>query len=59
MRAEQVLDRLETEGRASFVTGDVLDKPFAAPVVASFDMDSLDMASAAALTPNGRPDQPA
>jgi hypothetical protein len=36
----------------------VLDKPYAEPLVASFDLDSLDMGSASALTPNGRPDQP-
>jgi hypothetical protein len=56
MSAAQVLDRLETEDR--FVKADVLDMAFTTPVVASFDLDSLDMGSASALTPNGRPDQP-
>jgi hypothetical protein len=56
-RAGQVLDRLESE--STIVTGEVLDRPYAPPLVASFDMDSLTMGSAAALTPNGRVDQPA
>lgn len=56
-RAGLVLDRLDDDGREEFVRRAV-DKPFATPVVASYDLDSLDMRSASALTPNGRPDRP-
>jgi hypothetical protein len=56
-RAGLVLDRLDDEGREEFVKRAV-DKPFAEPVVSSFELDSLDMRSASALTPNGRLDRP-
>ena len=55
--ASQVLDRLGNDSRRSFVKRSVLGMAFAAPVVASFNMDSLTMKSASALTPNGRPDR--
>jgi len=54
-RATLVLDRLDDDGREEFVKRAV-DMPFAEPVVSSFDLDSLDMRSATALTPNGRCD---
>lgn len=56
-RAGLVLDRLDDEGREEFVKRAV-DMPFSEPVVSSFELDSLDMRSASALTPNGRPDRP-
>jgi hypothetical protein len=57
-RAGLVLDRLDDEGREEFVRRAV-DKPFAPPVVSSFELDSLDMRSAAALTPNAQSDRTA
>jgi hypothetical protein len=47
----QILAELPDE-RRPFVKRAVLDSAFAEPIVASFDMDSLRMDSAAALTPN-------
>ena len=47
---------LADDDRPTPVDSAVLEKPFATPVVASFDMDSLEMGSASALTPNGRTD---
>jgi hypothetical protein len=48
----EVLDHVDGD-RRSFVERAVRDRSFAVPVVASFDLDSLTMGSAAALTPNG------
>ena len=47
----QVLTKVPNE-RRSFVKRAVLESAFAEPIVASFEMDSLRMDSAAALTPN-------
>jgi hypothetical protein len=52
----EVLDRLNTEERRAFVERVVQGTSYTAPVVASFDLDSLTMGSASALTPNGRLD---
>jgi hypothetical protein len=54
----QVLDRLDSEAQRSFVRRIVESTPFATPVVASFELDSLEMGSAQALTPNGTPRLP-
>lgn len=54
----EVLDRLDSEQRRSFVERVVQSTSFATPVVASFDLDSLKMGSAQALTPNGTPRLP-
>lgn len=48
----EVLDRLDSEQRRSFVKRVVDSTPFATPVVASFNLDSLEIGSAQALTPN-------
>jgi hypothetical protein len=50
---QEVLDRLDSDERREFVQHAVLDKAFALPLVASFELDSLDMGSVSALTPNG------
>ena len=55
-RASLVLDRLDDDGREEFVKRAV-DKAFAPPIVSSFDLDSLDMRSATALTPNAQSDR--
>lgn len=55
-RAGLVLDRLDDDGREEFVKR-ATDMAFTPPVVSSFDLDSLDMRSASALTPNGRLDR--
>ena len=48
-----VLDRLDSDERRDFVTHAVQEKAFAAPVVASYPLDSLSVDSVSALTPNG------
>jgi hypothetical protein len=53
----EVLDHVDGD-RRPFVERAVLDRSFAVPVVASFDLDSLTMGSAAALTPNGTAELP-
>jgi hypothetical protein len=55
-RAGLVLDRLDDDGREEFVKRAV-DMAYATPVVSSFDLDSVDMRSATALTPNARLDR--
>jgi hypothetical protein len=55
-RAGLVLDRLDDDGREEFVKRAV-DMSFVPPVVSSFELDSLDMRSASALTPNARSDR--
>jgi hypothetical protein len=54
----EVLDQLDTEERRAFVKRIVESTSFATPVVASFELDSLKMGSAEALTPNGTPRLP-
>jgi hypothetical protein len=44
--------------KKKFVKRAAAGMAFVVPVVASFDLDSLRMGSASALTPNGRPDRP-
>jgi hypothetical protein len=50
---EEVLSRLDGDERRDFVEEAVTEKAFVAPLVASFELDSLDMGSVSALTPNG------
>ena len=49
----EVLGKIDSDERRAFVAHAVQDKAFAPPLVASFELDSLDMGSASALTPNG------
>ncbi len=55
--ASRTSDPLGGDGPPTFVKPDDLERPFATPIVASFDLDSLEMGSASALTPNGRTDR--
>lgn len=49
----EVLDRIDGDERRDFMEAAVHEKAFVTPLVASFELDSLDMGSASALTPNG------
>ena len=57
MSAAESLDRLDENARTRFVERAVTEMSYVPPVVASYPLDSLDVASGGALTPNGRPDQ--
>jgi hypothetical protein len=50
---QEVLGKVDSDERRAFVEHVVQDEAFAPPLVASFELDSLEMGSASALTPNG------
>ena len=49
----EVLDEPAAEGERPAIGSEALSRPYAAPIVASFALDSLDVESGAALTANG------